>query len=92
MYGADYNNQKCLPYQEPGHPRLVSSRGQAPTSTIQLKMYPLRYIEQPIPQAVVPTSETQEEKITAFASGPSISYRDEFSFLSKDVYMMVEFV
>lgn len=83
IYGSDWTGPKDLPHQEPDHPRLVSSRGHAPPSTAQLKMYPLRYIEQPLVKAMASQTPDRDQDISKFEYGPSSLFRDDFSVLSK---------
>lgn len=79
IYGSDFANVSVSSplIQEPGHPLLVSSRGQAPRSTAQLKMYPLR---QAMQERVEKKQDKRKLKMPTIESGPSLKYTDNFSF------------
>lgn len=84
IYGTDWADSTDRPLiQESGHPRLVSSRGQAPESTAQFKMYPLRY--EPKKEKIVGEIQAavKVESPPEIEFGPSIKYRDNFTFDGK---------
>ncbi len=80
MYGSDLVSTSRPLIQEPGHPLLISTRGQAPRSTAQLKMYPLRQATQEKEEVVIEKPDKRELNIPTIESGPSIKYTDDFPF------------
>ncbi len=80
--------------QETGHPLLVSTRGQAPQSTAQIKMYPLRYTEHSKEEVIKREENKQELELPAIEYGPSFKYKDDFSFngIHNDIIVKCTFV
>ena len=87
FYSANWANGSSDPLiQEHGHPRLVSSRGHAPPSTAQFKMYPLRYTEQVKEEEVVVPDESEHADCPKIEFSSYMKYRDNFTFLGMYMY------
>lgn len=82
IYSANWANDSSDPLiQEHGHPRLVSSRGHAPPSTAQFKMYPLRYTEQEKEEEVTMPSESEHAEAPKIEFSSYMKYTDNFTLL-----------